>query len=153
MQHHTHKYSGGLILVIIALSLLHNFLAGVRDSLQWKHQLQKVNGGQNFPWVHSACTDTELPDIAEFIYFDHGHLAIRFLELRRHGESNHVEVTWFAFLEPKGANNPNMILVQTKESALTKDKALNELQKIFVKDLVKNIDWQPTAKATRGVAI
>jgi hypothetical protein len=64
-----------------------------------------------------------------------------------------VEVTWFAFLEPKGANNPNMILVQTKESALTKDKALNELQKIFVKDLVKNIDWQPTAKATRGVAI
>jgi hypothetical protein len=64
-----------------------------------------------------------------------------------------VEVTWFAFLEPKGANNPNMILVQTKKPVLTKDKALNELQKIFVKDLVKNTDWQPTTKAARGVAI
>ena len=139
--------------MVIILVLLINFLTNVRDSLQREHQLHKVKGGQNPLCVYPTCTDAELSEIAKALYPDHGHLAVRFLELRQHDGLDLVQVSWFAFLEPKGAKGLKRLSLQTRELALTKDKALNELQKKLVKDLVKKMATSPTAGAAIDSAI
>lgn len=58
-----------------------------------------------------------------------------------------MEVAWFASIKPNGAKNLNETLAQTKEGTLTKEKALNELQKMLVKALIKKMATSPTAEA------
>jgi len=139
--------------MIILLVLLINFLVSVRGYLQRKHQLEKVKGKQKSPCVYTKCTDSHPADIAKALYPDHGHLAVRFLELRQHVGLNLVEVSWFAFLEPEGAKGLKRHSLQTRELALTRNKALKKLQKKLVKDLVKKMTDSPAAGAAIEAAI
>jgi hypothetical protein len=76
-------------------------------------------------------------DIAKILFPCNGHITIRFLEIRQHVGVNFVKVNWVAGIGSVDTENKTRMLVQTKASAPTKDKALEELHKILATDLVK----------------
>lgn len=76
--------------------------------------------------------------MAAALYPDCGPIATRFLEVRQHVGAELVGVGWVCRIEAQGPRGGDTVVVQTRDLAVMREKALRELYKVVARGLVRS---------------